>query len=88
MGWQLDCACSMQHGLYVVVHEICHNEEMDYLWKHKPVAYILWKKAHCSISIQLGVCEDPENYEEYSRNGLGSNEMWGIRFNITFLMLR
>ena len=61
---------------------------MDYLWKYEPVAYILWKKAHCSISIQLGVCEDPENYEENSRNGLGSNEMWGIWFDITFLILR
>jgi hypothetical protein len=37
-------ALSSSDCLYPVVHEIGHDEKMDYLGDHEPVANVFWKQ--------------------------------------------
>ena len=56
----------MKKSLDIVVHEIGHDEEMDDLRGHEPISYILGKRGHGSISVELSIGEDPEYNEENS----------------------
>lgn len=73
------------YGLNPIVHKVCHYEQMDYLRYHKPVSHIFRKETTRFVSVELGICKHPENYEKDSRNGLCSYKMGCISLNITLL---
>lgn len=85
IGGQLDDAGSTTHGLHPVVHEICHDDQMDDLWGHEPVPYVFGEEAHGSIRVQLCVSKDPENDKEDTGDPLGRHEVWGEGFDVAFL---
>ena len=75
----------MEECLDVVVHEIGHDEEVDYLRYHEPVSHILRQQAHRPVSVQLGVGEDPERDEEHPGYGLSGYEVGGVGLDVAFL---
>ena len=66
IGGQLYSIRSMEKSLNIVIHEICHNDQMNDLRSHEPVTHILRQQTHSSISIELRIGENPEYYEKHS----------------------
>jgi hypothetical protein len=59
----LDDSSSVAHGFDPVVHEISHDEQMDYLGNHEPISHVLRHQTHGFVGVKFGVGEDPENNE-------------------------
>lgn len=75
----------MEHGFDVIVHEIGHDEQMDELGQHEPIAHILREETHGGVGVELSVGEDPEDDEEDAGDGLGCHEVRGVGLNVPFL---
>ena len=58
---------------------------MDYLRCHEPISHVLRQKTHCFVGVQLSVGEDPEDYEQDSRDALGCNEVGCVGLDVAFL---
>lgn len=58
---------------------------MDHLRRHEPVAHVLREQTHRLVGVQLGVREDPEDYEEDAGDALGGHEVRGVGLDVALL---
>lgn len=60
---------ALGHRPYPVVHEVCHDQQVDYLGQQEAVAHVLGQRTMRPgpvVRVQLSVREHPEYYREHS----------------------